>query len=173
VSKNQTKKWPWKLDQSHSNVVAMTTKRLSLSSAAPRVYRAIAALDASVDFDPPLQELIRIRASRLNGCTYCIDSHARDARQGGESERRIWALSAWRETPFFDERERAALALTEAMTRLPDEGVPDDVYAEAARHFPDEELGNLIGAIIAINAWNRVGVGTAMRPPAEVDEAAA
>jgi AhpD family alkylhydroperoxidase len=151
----------------------MTTKRLSLASAAPAVYRAIAALDTSVDFDPALQELIRIRASQLNGCTYCIDSHSRDARRAGESERRIWALSAWRETPFFDDRERAALALTEAMTRLPDAGVPDDVYAEAARHFAHEELGNLIGAIIAINAWNRVGVGTALRPPVEVDEAAA
>ncbi len=150
----------------------MTTKRLSLASAAPAVDRAIAALDASVDFDPALQELIRIRASQLNGCTYCIDSHSRDARRGGESERRIWALSAWRDTPFFDDRERAALALTEAMTRLSD-GVPDDVYADAARHFPEPELGNLVGAIIAINAWNRVGVGTAMRPPVEVEEAAA
>jgi AhpD family alkylhydroperoxidase len=151
----------------------MTTKRLSLSSAAGGVYRAIAALDDSVDLDPTLRELVRIRASQINGCAYCIDSHSSDARRGGESERRVWALSAWRETPFFDGRERAALALTEAMTQLPEIGVPDDVYADAARHFPEGELGNLIGAIIAINAWNRVGVGTAMAPPAEVDEAAA
>jgi AhpD family alkylhydroperoxidase len=151
----------------------MTTERLSLASAARGVYRAIDALDDSVDFDPALRELVRLRASQINGCAYCIDMHAGDARRAGESERRIWSLSAWRKTPFFTERERAALALTEAMTRLPDHGVPDDVYAEAAHFFPDEELGNLIGAIIAINAWNRVGVGTALAPPAEVDAAVA
>src|SRR6059036_2909042 len=114
----------------------MTTKRISLGSAARDVYRAIAALDSSVDLDPTLQELIRIRASQINGCTYCIDSHSRDARRAGESERRIWALTAWRETPFFSDRERAALALTETLTRLPENGVPDDVYDAAARHFP-------------------------------------
>ncbi len=146
----------------------MLTTRISLSSAAPDVYRALDALDDSVDFDASLIELIRIRASQINGCSYCIDYHSRDARRKGEGERRIWALSAWRETPFFEDRERAALALTEAMTRLPESGVPDEVYADAALHFPDRELGNLIGAIIAINAWNRVGVGTALSPPQEV-----
>ena len=115
----------------------------------------------------------RERITRLLLELLRIDSHSRDARRGGESERRIWALTAWRDAPFFSDRERAALALTEAMTRLPENGVPDDVYDEAARYFPEQELGNLIGAIIAINAWNRVGVGTAMAPPAEVDEAAA
>jgi len=151
----------------------MTTKRRSLSSTAPAVYSAIDALDESVDLDPALKELVRIRASQINGCTYCIDSHSRDARLAGESERRIWALTAWRESRFFDERERAALALTESLTRLPEAGVPNDVYDEAARRFSANELGNLIGAIIAINAWNRVGVATALAPPAEVDEAAA
>ena len=151
----------------------MTTKRPSLSSTAPAVYRAINALDQSVDFDPALSELVRIRASQINGCTYCIDMHSRDARDGGESERRIWAVVAWRETPFFSDRERAALALTEALTQLPVQGVPNEVYNEAARHFSPEELGNLIGAIIAINAWNRVGVATALHPAAEVGEAAA
>ena len=151
----------------------MTTKRRSLSSTAPAVYRAVDALDQSVDLEPALKELVRIRASQINGCSYCIDSHSTDARRAGESERRIWALTAWCETPFFSERERAALALTEALTRLPENGVPDDVYDQAARVFSAAELGNLIGAIIAINAWNRVGVGTALAPPAEVDEAAA
>jgi AhpD family alkylhydroperoxidase len=150
----------------------MPTTRISLSKAAPDVYRAIDALDSSVDFDPALIELIRIRASQINGCSYCIDYHSREARRKGESERRIWAVSAWRAAPFFDERERAALALTEALTRLPDSGVSDEVYADAARHFPPSELGNLIGAIIAINAWNRVGVGTALAPPREVEAAA-
>ena len=144
-----------------------TSKRISLGQAAPAVYQAIDALDASVDFDPMLRELVRIRASQLNGCTYCIDYHATDARAAGESERRIWALTGWRHTPFFSDRERAALALTEALTELPANGVPDAVYAEAARHFADAELGNLIGAIISINAWNQVGVSTALRPPAE------
>ena len=138
--------------------------RISLPKAARDVYRAVAALDRSVDFDPALRELVKLRASQINACSFCIDLHARDAVRAGEDVRRIWALDAWRETSFFDDRERAALALTEVMTRLPD-GVPDDVYEEAARHFPDEELGQLIGAIISINAWNRVGVGTAMEPP--------
>jgi AhpD family alkylhydroperoxidase len=150
----------------------MATKRLSLGSAAPGVYRAIASLDDSVDFDPALQELVRIRASQINGCSYCIDYHAGDARRAGESERRIWALPVWRESPFFSDREQAALALTEALTRLPEQGVSEDVYAEAAAHFPDQELGNLIGAIIAINAWNRVGVGTGLAPPVEVEDVA-
>jgi len=150
-----------------------TPTRISLGKAAPAVYKAIDALDESVDLDPALRELVRIRASQLNGCTYCIDYHAPDARAAGESERRLWALTSWRHTPFFSEPERAALALTEALTDLPANGVPDDVYAEAARHFDERELGNLIGAVIAINAWNRVGVGTALRPPVDVEETVA
>ncbi|HEY7075437.1 MAG TPA: carboxymuconolactone decarboxylase family protein [Solirubrobacteraceae bacterium] len=141
--------------------------RISLAKVARDAYRALAALDDLVDFDPPLRELVRLRASQLNGCTYCIDMHARDARAGGEDERRLWALTAWRETPFFSERERAALALTEAVTRLGEGGVPDDVYAAAAEHFDEHELGQLMFAIIVINAWNRVGVGTKMAPALE------
>jgi AhpD family alkylhydroperoxidase len=145
----------------------MTQDRISLSKVARDAYRALAALDDVVDFDPALRELVRLRASQLNGCTYCIDAHARDARAAGEDERRLWALTAWRETPFFSERERAALALTEAMTMLPQGGVPDDVYAAAAEQFDEHELGQLMFAIIAINAWNRVGVGTKMAPALE------
>jgi AhpD family alkylhydroperoxidase len=143
------------------------TKRIALNQAARGVYRAIDALDASVDFDPTLRELVRIRASQLNGCSYCVDYHSGDARTAGEDERRIWAVAAWRDNPLFDERERAALALTDALTRLPEGGVPDDVYDEAALHFDETELGNLMGAIIAINAWNRVGVGTKLAPELE------
>jgi AhpD family alkylhydroperoxidase len=150
----------------------MTAKRIDLGSTARAVYRAIDALDQSVDFDPALRELVRLRASQINGCSYCMDMHARDALAAGESEQRLWTLSAWRTAPVFDERERAALALTEAMTRLPEDGVPDDVYAGAASHFSDEELGNLIGAIIAINAWNLVGVATGLEPAKEAEEAA-
>ncbi len=151
----------------------MSTTRTSLSKTAREVYRAIDALDQSVDFDEPLRELLRLRASQLNGCAWCVDQHSRDAHDGGADPRRIHTVAVWRETPFFDSRERAALALTEAMTLLPANGVPDDVYEDAAREFSPEELGNLMGAIIAINAWNRVGVGTGMQPPAELPTAVA
>jgi AhpD family alkylhydroperoxidase len=142
-----------------------TQTRISLGKVARESYRALAALDDSVDFDPALRELVRLRASQINGCAYCVDSHSRDALAGGEDERRVWAVAVWREAPFFDERERAALALTDAMTRLPEAGVPDDVYDEAARHFDEHELGQLMFAIIAINAWNRVGVSTHLPLP--------
>ena len=142
-----------------------TTSRIAFSHAARDVYRAIAALDASAPFEPRLRELVRIRASQINGCAYCVDMHSVDAQKAGEDDRRIFALAAWRESPFFDERERAALALTEAMTRLPEGGVPDDVYEAAAAAFGEAELGNLMGVIIAINAWNRVGVATELQPP--------
>jgi AhpD family alkylhydroperoxidase len=142
-----------------------TQSRITLGKVARESYLALSALDDSVDFDPPLRELVKLRASQINGCAFCVDMHSRDALAGGEDERRVWAVAVWREAPFFDERERAALALTEAMTRLPDAGVPDDVYDEAARHFDEHELGQLMFAIIAINAWNRVGVGTHLPLP--------
>jgi AhpD family alkylhydroperoxidase len=143
-----------------------TITRIPLSLSAPAISRAIGALDASADFEPRLRELVRIRASQLNGCAYCIDLHSVDAQKAGEEDRRLFALAAWRESPFFDQRERAALALTDALTRLGVGGVPDAVYDAAAEVFSEDELGRLIGVIIAINAWNRVGVGTAMQPEA-------
>jgi len=143
------------------------TKRISLDKTAGAVYRAIDALDASVDVDPALRELVRLRASQINRCSYCVDYHATDAKAAGQSDRRIAAVAAWRDNPLFDDRERAAFVLTDALTDLPRNGVPDDVYAEAARHFDDAELGNLIGAIISINAWNRVGVATGLVPELE------
>jgi AhpD family alkylhydroperoxidase len=142
-----------------------TQSRITLGKVARESYLALSALDDSVDFDPPLRELVKLRASQINGCAFCVDMHSRDALAGGEDERRVWAVAVWRKAPFFDERERAALALTEAMTRLPDAGVPDDVYDEAARHFDEHELGQLMFAIIAINAWNRIGVGTHLPLP--------
>ena len=144
-----------------------------MSKSAREVYRAIDALDESVVLDARLHDLVRLRASQLNGCAWCVDQHSCDLRYSGEDERRISTLSVWRETPFFDARERAALALTEAMTLLPVNGVPDDVYEDAARELSQDELGNLMGAIIAINAWNRVGVATGMQPPAELSTAVA
>ena len=145
----------------------MTQERITLTATAPAVYRAINALDESAKFDPTIRELVRIRASQINGCTYCMDYHSGDALTAGEDVRRLLVLNNWRETPLFDARERAALALTEAMTRLPDAGVPQDVYAEAAAQFDAQELGNLIGVIIAINAWNLLGVATGLQPPVE------
>jgi AhpD family alkylhydroperoxidase len=143
----------------------MTTTRIAFSSAARDVYRAIDALDSSATFEPRLRELVRIRASLINGCAFCIDMHSLDAQKAGEHDRRIFALAAWRESPFFDERERAALALTDAMTRLTEEAVPDEVYDAAAAVFGEDELGNLMGVIIAINAWNRVAIATQLQPP--------
>jgi AhpD family alkylhydroperoxidase len=143
-----------------------TTARISFNSAAPAIYRAIQALDASAELEPRLRELVRIRASQLNGCAFCVDMHCVDAQRAGEPDRRIFALAAWRESPFFDERERAALALTDALTRLAEGGVPDEVYGAAADVFGEDELARLIGVIIAINAWNRVAVGTTMQPEA-------
>jgi AhpD family alkylhydroperoxidase len=148
-------------------VVGMPETRVNIASTARDVYRAIAALDASVDLEPRLRELVRIRASQLNGCSFCLDMHARDARAAGEDERRLWAVAAWRGNTLFDARERAAFALTDAVTQLSLAGVPDAVYDEAAEHFDETELAHLIGAIISINAWNMVGVSTAL----EVDDA--
>src|SRR5215213_9199778 len=104
----------------------------------------------------PLFELVKIRASQINGCAYCIDMHTKDARALGESEQRIYALSAWRETPFFSARERAALEWTEAVTRVADTHVPDDVHERVARYFDEAELVALTFAVIVINSWNRL-----------------
>jgi AhpD family alkylhydroperoxidase len=134
--------------------------RLAVDSLVPHVNRAMNALDAAarqVSLEAPLLELVRARASQLNGCAYCVDTHAKDAREAGESERRLYALPVWRETPFFTARERAALELTEAVTRLADGHVPDEVFARAAAEFDETQLAELIWAITVINAWNRLG----------------
>jgi AhpD family alkylhydroperoxidase len=136
---------------------------------AREAYRAMAAFDRSVEADPRLRELIKIRASIVNGCAYCVDMHTFEARRAGESERRMHAVAAWRESPLFDARERAALALTDAVTRIADGGVPDDVYEAAAREFDPGELANLVMAIAAINSWNRIAVtaGSVFEPPSD------
>ncbi len=129
--------------------------------AAPGARKAMAALhhySNHCGLEPSLLELIKIRASQLNHCAYCIDMHTIDARALGESEQRLYALSAWHETPFYSERERAALALTEAVTLIADGPVSDVVYAAARQHFSDEELVNLTMVIITINSWNRLSV---------------
>jgi AhpD family alkylhydroperoxidase len=134
--------------------------RLAVDTLVPHANRAMNALDAAArqtKLEPSLLELVRARASQLNGCAYCVDMHTRDAREAGETERRLFALPVWRETPFFTARERAALALTEAATCLTDGPVTDEVYGQAAAQFTDTELAELIWTITVINAWNRLG----------------
>src|ERR1700754_3498963 len=117
----------------------MNAQRMDLSAAAPDFYKAMIALDrkAGEGLEAPLKELVRVRASQLNGCVYCIDMHSKDARKGGETEQRLYSLPAWHETSFYTERERASFALTDAMTLLSETHVPDDVYAQAADQFDD------------------------------------
>ncbi len=141
--------------------------RLDFDTHAAGFARAMAHLDRAatkeldrVDFDPRLRELIRIRASQLNGCAYCIDMHSKDARAIGETEQRIYALPAWRETPFFTVRERAALAFAETVTRLADTHVPDEAYQQVAAVFSADEVSALVSLIVTINAWNTIGVAT-------------
>ncbi|WP_066927083.1 carboxymuconolactone decarboxylase family protein [Streptomyces sp. NBRC 110611] len=135
--------------------------RLPLYALAPGIFAPLLALTkaAKKDLDPALVELLLIRASQLNRCAYCLDMHITDARKAGESEQRIALLNAWEEVPgLYTERERAALALTEAVTVLTDGFVPDAVYERAAAHFEDAELARLIALITAINCWNRLNV---------------
>jgi len=139
--------------------------RFSLRDAAPDFYRAVIAMEASTKgLDPIVAELVRLRASQINGCAFCLDMHSRDARAKGVPEHKLYTLSAWRDTPFFTARERAALALTEAVTRLDHGDVPDDVYDEAAKQFDEAELAKLIAAAVTINAWNRISITTRMSP---------
>jgi AhpD family alkylhydroperoxidase len=112
----------------------------------------------------PLLELVKLRASQINGCAYCVDMHTKDARTGGETEQRLYNLSVWREAPYYTERERAAMAFTEAVTLIANEHVPDDVYEQARQQFSDEELVKLMIAIVMINTWNRFAI-TFHTPP--------
>lgn len=140
-----------------SHVHPFENPRMEIQKLAPEVYRAMVAFDRSITLDHGLRELVKLRASILNGCAYCVDMHTQVARKAGETEQRLYAVSTWQESPFFTERERAALLLTDEVTRL--EGrVPREVWDEAARHFPPEELAQLVWAITAINAWNRMAV---------------
>jgi AhpD family alkylhydroperoxidase len=141
--------------------------RLDFDAHAAAFSRAMSHLDNAatkqldaVDFDHKLRELVRIRASQLNGCAYCIDMHTKDARAAGETEQRLYALPAWRETPFFAVRERAALAFTESVTLQAQTHVPAEDYAEVAAVYSPDEIAALVSLIVAINAWNTIGVST-------------
>jgi AhpD family alkylhydroperoxidase len=141
--------------------------RLDFDHHAAEFSRAMSHLDHAatkqldkVEFDHRLRELVRIRASQINGCAYCIDMHTKDARAIGETEQRIYALPAWRETPFFSDRERAALAFAESLTLVAAGHVPSEDYDRVAEHFNPDEIGALVGLIVAINAWNTIAVST-------------
>ena len=141
--------------------------RVDYQNAAPGAYRAMLGLEqylAACSVETSLIHLIKLRASQLNGCAYCIDMHWKDLRALGEGEQRLYSLDAWRETPFYSERERAALAWTESVTRVGDTHVPDDVFEEARRHFSQTELVDLTLAVATINAWNRLAIS--FRSPA-------
>ncbi len=137
------------------------TQRLRYAQVVPEAYRAMRALEEYVKSTPleaTLLELVKLRASYLNGCAFCVDMHTKDARAAGETEQRLYAVPVWREGPFFTPRERAALAWTEAVTQLGHGGVPDAVYEEARAQFTEAELVQLTMAVVAINGWNRLAI---------------
>lgn len=167
----------WLCDRAKSrpNVVGMTTAtitptaRIDVAALAPAAYKAMIALDTRAHAGPlpaELTELVKLRASQINGCAYCVDTHSADAAKAGASAGRIAAVAAWDEGPFFTPAERAALELTESMTRLSEGAprVPDHVWSAAAEHYDPEELAQLVMLLAIINAWNRIGVGTRMVP---------
>ncbi|HEY7357174.1 MAG TPA: carboxymuconolactone decarboxylase family protein [Ktedonobacterales bacterium] len=134
---------------------------MSYGKAAPGVYQAMLGLESYLrecGLEANLLDLVKLRASQINGCAYCLDMHSKDLRARGESEQRLYLLDAWRESPFYTERERAALAWTEAVTLLEHRQVPDEVYEQARRSFSEKELADLTLALVAINGWNRLNI---------------
>ena len=141
--------------------------RLDVDAAIPSFNKAMAHLDTTatreldrVGFPRGLRDLVRLRASEINGCAYCVDMHSKDAATNGESAQRINAVSIWNESPFFTERERAALRFAEVVTRLPDTHVPAEEYDAVAAHWSPDEVGALLALVVAINAWNTIAVAT-------------
>jgi AhpD family alkylhydroperoxidase len=136
--------------------------RLDYARAAPEVIRAMNTIEQQArrsSLERPLLELVRMRVSQINGCAYCLDIHSKEAREAGETEQRLYVLDAWREAPFYSDRERAALAWAEALTLISRDHAPDDVYEEARQQFAERELVELTLAIVAINGWNRFAIG--------------
>lgn len=136
-------------------------ERLDYAESAPTALTGMLELEKYVrdsGLERPLYELVKIRASQINGCGYCIDMHTKDARKAGETEQRVYALSAWRETPFYSGRERAALAWTEALTLISENDVPDSLYEATREYFSEEEIVALTMAVVAINGWNRLAI---------------
>ncbi len=145
----------------HTHTAHNLSARLDYARVAPEAIKAMRSVERYVHagtIEPSLLELVKFRASQINGCAFCIDMHTKDARAAGETEQRLYALTAWRETPFFSPRERAALAWTEAVTQVADGHVPDEVYELARANFNERELVDLTMAIVAINGWNRLAI---------------
>jgi AhpD family alkylhydroperoxidase len=141
--------------------------RIDQRKVAPGALRAMFGLEkylAESSIDTPLRELVKIRASQINGCAYCIDMHWKDARAAGETEQRLYGLAAWREAPYYSERERAALDWTEALTLIAANHVPDELYERTRREFGETELADLTLAVVAINAWNRIAISFRAEP---------
>ncbi|WP_169088941.1 carboxymuconolactone decarboxylase family protein [Paenibacillus sp. PL91] len=141
--------------------------RLNYMKVQPESLQTLLKLEGYVknsSLDHKLWELIKIRASQINGCAYCLDMHTKDARAMGETEQRLYMLNAWREAPFYTEAERAAIALTEAVTKISDAGVPQELYEQVRKHFDESQFVDLIMAINAINCWNRIAISTGMVP---------
>jgi AhpD family alkylhydroperoxidase len=150
--------------------------RLNFFQAAPEIIKALTAIETQLQgsgLDQSLIELVKTRASQINGCAYCINMHTQDARKHGEAEQRLYLLNAWREAPVYTDRERAALAWTEAVTLISETHAPDDVYAEVRAHFSDVETVNLTMLIATINAWNRIAISLRAVPPVKVKASAA
>ncbi len=135
--------------------------RIEMMKVDPKAYQAMSALEAYVrqcGLEEPLIELIRMRASQINGCAYCIDMHTKDARAAGETEQRLYGLDAWEESPFYSERERAALAWTESLTLVSETHVPDEVFEKVKKQFSEAEIVALTMALVSINGWNRIAI---------------
>lgn len=137
------------------------TPRINYTTVAPDAFKALLSVERYVrnsGLEKSLLHLIKLRASYMNGCAYCVDMHSKEARHDGETEQRVYAVPVWRETPFFTDRERAALLWTESVTDVSRTGVPDETYDEVRAHFTEVELVNLTMAVVAINAWNRMAI---------------
>jgi AhpD family alkylhydroperoxidase len=151
-------------------------KRIHVGEAAMKPLTAMIRLEKTVEVEPRLHNLINLRASQINGCAFCLDMHWKEARAQGETEERLYSLDAWRESPLYEEHERAALELCEAMTLIGDGHVPDSVWDRAAKMFDEEELIHLMFAITSINSWNRLSITARLEPghyqPGELAEAA-
>ncbi|MFZ0213748.1 MAG: carboxymuconolactone decarboxylase family protein [Candidatus Acidiferrales bacterium] len=135
--------------------------RIDFMKVDPKAYQAMAALETYIrqsGLEQPLIELLRMRASQINGCAYCLDMHSKDARAAGETEQRLYGLDAWEESPFYSERERAALAWTESLTLVSETHVPDEVFEKVKKQFTEAEIVALSMAIVAINGWNRLAI---------------
>jgi AhpD family alkylhydroperoxidase len=143
------------------------SQRIDYTRVSPGALRAMYGLEkylAESSIEPSLRELIKLRASQINGCAYCIDMHSKDARAAGESEQRLYGLVAWREAPYYTERERAALAWTEALTLIAENHVTDELYEQTRRQFSEQELADLTLAVVTINAWNRIAISFRQEP---------